>query len=141
MEAMIDLHWRNEDVAHEFILEPDPMTTEYAVHVFIFKDLETLRRARDRPSSEPEASAASVLYDEPDSRNTIALIMLAADTLELSLVVHEVTHVALHIYSLSLAPNATARAHITNHSEFLPELIGNLSAMVWFNTDPELRAL
>jgi hypothetical protein len=60
-------------------------------------------------------------------------IYLALDRLWTSIVVHEVTHAALMLYTRHhLRKHRRARAwkHIGNHTEQLPETVGNLAAHV-----------
>lgn len=79
---------------------------------------------------------------------------LAADSIHLSVVAHECTHVALWHYDQTVsggAPGARASAHIGNHDETIPYTVGNLSALVWYqllgagfepydDRDPDLAA-
>ncbi|WP_230671008.1 hypothetical protein [Rathayibacter sp. Leaf248] len=61
-------------------------------------------------------------------------IHLAADSLWLAVIAHEVTHWALFVYAetvLKQLPHATARAHIINHTETLAELVGNTTALLF----------
>ena len=133
---MSELHFPDEDIDQHFFIGADPsMDIPHGVHVFVVKTRRALRRLRQESEGgdQRNVSAWSYSYDKPDDDDSIGLIVLSSEELELSLVVHEVTHVALHYYGNTLKPHARASAHIGNHSETLPLMIGNLSAMIWWN--------
>jgi hypothetical protein len=82
-----------------------------------------------------------------DEREEGVTIHLNVDDLFLCHIAHEAGHAALFIYAdrvLTALPNARASAHIRNHDESIPSLIGNLTALLvyWlraegFTLDPE----
>jgi hypothetical protein len=74
-------------------------------------------------------------WDEDAENDTPFVMHLAADQMELAHVVHECTHIALWWYwttVLEQIPNARAVAHIGHHDESIPEMVGNLSALIWY---------
>lgn len=129
----------NDYLDQQFFLRSDDMLGEYGVEVMVFKTNEQLNHARHLTGvsiKSAKAAAGSFLYNEPDDEGTIAIMMLSLEDLELSLVSHEATHIALHVYGirhLRRKPKSMAHAHIVNHTEELPEAIGNMTAYVWWN--------
>jgi hypothetical protein len=60
-------------------------------------------------------------------------VHLSAERLYLSIVAHEATHVALLLYAstfLSSQKKARAWRHVRHHTEWIPELVGNLTAHI-----------
>jgi hypothetical protein len=60
-------------------------------------------------------------------------VHLSTERLYLSIVAHEATHVALLLYAsvfLSSQKKARAWRHVRHHTEWIPELVGNLTAHI-----------
>jgi hypothetical protein len=126
--------WPGEDLAHQYVLYPDPeFGIPYGVHVFVFKDRDALQRA----AGDARAAAHSITYDEQDSRGVQAVVMLA-QPVSLSLVIHEVTHTALYWARKTTRRKQRALGWLNGHTEDVPDLIGNLSAVIWYTLPAEL---
>ena len=130
---MDDLHWPDEDVAWQGVFGAElAWSVPHGVHVFVFNDVGALQRACE----DPRAGGHSITYDEPDEAGVGALIMLARPV-TLAVIIHEVTHVALFWSRPTVTPGQRARAFLNSHGEDIPELIGNLSAVLWYSLPKE----
>lgn len=130
----VRVHWPDEHVAWQGIIDADPnMSVPFAVHVFIFHTVEQLRAA----CGNPEANAHSTTWDEPDALNVGATVFLSTEDLHLSLVAHEVAHIALNYHGHNERTRIGARRWLTEHPEQIAEMIGNLTAYIWYGI-PEL---
>jgi hypothetical protein len=106
----------------------------HEVRVLMHPDVEHLRGWRADHLNDPTRQAVATTTSE----NGVHEIHLAADSLWLSIIAHEVTHWALFVYAdtvLKQLPHATARAHITNHDETLAELVGNTTARILYGLE------
>ncbi len=129
-----DYRWPSADVLWQSVFDADDeWGIPHGVHVFVMRDVESLQRA----SQSPTAGAWSLSYDEPDDQNVRGLILLAPPV-ELSAVIHEVTHVALHWASFEPNAHDRARRWLRDHPESVPILTGNLSTVVWVNLPREV---
>lgn len=128
------MHWPDEHVAWQGIIAAEPdMSVPFAVHLFIFHTREQLRTACETPN----ASAHSTTWDEPDANNIGAMIFLSVEDLHLSLVAHEVTHIALIHHAHQERSRVGARRWLAEHPETVAEMVGNLTALAWYSI-PEL---
>lgn len=124
------VNWPDEHVAWQQVLEGDPdMSVPFDVHVFIFHTSEQLQAA----CGNPLANGHSSTWTQPDSVNIGALVMLAKDELELSVVAHEAAHIALFHHRNILTGRISARRWLNDHPEHIAEMIGNLTAIIWYN--------
>lgn len=133
-----EMHWPDAHIAWQGIIEAWPeMEVPFSTHVFIFHTIDQLREA----CGDPEANAHSSTYSKADSQNIGALVMLTADQLELAVVAHEAAHIALfhHKNALDRSDRTGARRWLNEHPESIAEMIGNLTAMIWFGL-PQNRA-
>jgi hypothetical protein len=117
-----------------FVIHPDPLGLTRPLTVLVYPDRATLNDwltdDEDLAPGSTDSAAVSTWSDGDDMELTIRL---DRRHLELSIVAHEVTHIVLAVYSRDvLTPSARASAHITHHDETIPELVGNLTAFVWF---------
>lgn len=123
------MHWPDEHVAWQGVIHAAPdMSVQFGVHVFVFHTLDQLRAACD----DPKASAHSLTYAEPDAANIGAVVFFAKPHLELSLVTHECTHIALFHHSHTARSRIGARRWLAEHPETIAEMVGNLTALVWY---------
>lgn len=128
LQAVEQMHWPDEHVAWQGVVDADEgMSVPFGVHVFVFHTEEQLRAA----CGDAEASAHSATFDEPDDANIGALVMLSAENLELSLVAHEVAHIALFHHGKDVG-RTVAKRWLAHHPESVAEMIGNLTALIWF---------
>lgn len=130
--------WPDEHVAWQAVIAANPdMSVPFAVHVFIFHTLEQLREA----CGAPHANGHSRVYDEPDSAGIGAVLMLDKPDLELSIVAHEATHMALfwHMQQPYLG-RIGARRWLMLHPEHVAEMVGNLTTLIWYGI-PEASEL
>ena len=120
--------WPDTHVVLQDVISPAPeYSIPFAVHVFVFDTIEHLREA----CATSDAHAHSMTYDEPDDANIGAIVMLVASDLHLSLVAHEATHIALNHHTKH-AGNETAEDWLADHPESVAEMIGNLTALIWY---------
>lgn len=127
------LSWPDSAVhTHVHLPRDKQMSIPFAVHVFVFHTRAQLREA----CGDPRASAHSMTH-RPDAEGTGAVIMLSAEELELSLVAHEVAHVALHWWATRVPKKKSARRAIKRHPERVAEMVGNLTALVWYTAAPQ----
>jgi hypothetical protein len=85
-------------------------------------------RSAKQGGFEWEAMTSTNRTDEYDIE-----IHLSAERLYLSIFAHEAAHVALLLYAdvfLSSQKKARAWRHVKHHTEWMPELIGNLTAHI-----------
>lgn len=103
----------------------------YGLRVMIHPTVEHLQGWRiDHLGADPDSDVVASTHKEGDVVN----IHLAADSLVLSVIAHEVAHWALFQYSIHILegiPHASAKAHITNHGELLANLMGNATACIY----------
>ncbi len=124
----LHLHWLEDDVDHHFeVQECGEMGIHHKVKVFIFKDQEKLNKAIE---GNGWVAGHSVTYRKPDADNTIALICFTKEYLDLSIITHEVAHVAMFMES-NRTGRKPANRWLQQHPERLIELIGNLTMVVW----------
>lgn len=129
-------HWPDADIAWHGAFDSErDYSIEHGVRVFVFTDLDALQRAVERDN----VNAFSTTYGEEDADGMQATIMLA-QPVELSTVVHEVTHVGLLWHRPKARRKQRAHGWLDRHPESIAELIGNLSTIIWFNIPDEHRA-
>lgn len=118
--------WPDAHIVLQDVINAAPdYSIPFAVHVFVFDTVAHLRDA----CGDPEASAHSTTYDEPDDAGIGAVVMLAEP--HLSLVAHEATHIALHHHG-NEAGKGSAKTWLAYHPESVAEMIGNLTALIWY---------
>lgn len=105
----------------------------HGVHVFVLNDVDAVRAA----SGDPDAHGWSSTYDEPDAGGVGAVILLYGPV-PLALIAHEVTHVVLHWARSTATPHDRARRWLEQHPEEVAEVIGNLTAVLWYSIPEEL---
>jgi hypothetical protein len=121
--------WPSDAVLWEGIIDEDlAMSVDHKVHVFIFRDLETLQAA----AGDPNAGAHSISFREADDLNVRAAVLLAAP-IQLSQLAHEAAHIGLYWSKATARPKQRAWSWIEAHPESLAELIGNLTAFLWYS--------
>lgn len=131
-----EMTWPDEHVAWQGIVEAAPeMSVPYAVHVFIFRTAKQLQEA----VGQRNIGGHSQAWNTPDSRGVGALIMLNVEDLHLSVVAHEATHVALYQHSRTEQTRIGARRWLKDHPETIAEMIGNLTALIWYAI-PDIEA-
>lgn len=131
-----EMSWPDEHVAWQGIIEASPeMSVPYGVHVFVFHKTEQLQSAVNTENIGGHSQA----WNTPDSRGVGALIMLSAEELHLSVVAHEATHVALYQHSRTERSRIGARRWLVDHPESVAEMIGNLTALIWYGI-PDLES-
>lgn len=112
---------------------PTALENTPALSVVVHPTRALLNDWRDRNGmSEPDSVAMSRYDDELDPPFEMHL---AADSIFLSIIAHECTHIALWDYGYGLLegmPGARASAHITRHDETIPYSVGNLTALVFY---------
>lgn len=124
-----DLSWPDSYVAWHGIIDAAPgYSVPFRTHVFIFHTLDQLRAT----VGNPDANGYSSTYDEPDADNIGALIILIKTDLELSIVAHEATHIALFHHGKQVQGRAGARRWLGEHPETVAEMIGNLTSLIWY---------
>lgn len=134
MPDLVEATWPDADVAWQGVFEGDlRWSISHGVHVFVFNDVEALRRA----CGDAEAGAHSITYRKPDSAGVGAIVMLA-QPVTLSAIVHEVTHVGLFWARGTTRRKQRAFNFLSHHTEYLPELISNLSSVLWFSLPQDL---
>lgn len=124
------MRWPDEHVAWQSLIDAAPdMSVPFAVHVFIFHELEQLREA----AGDPNASGFSTTYRDLDASGTGAILLLVKTDLELSIVAHEAAHMALfwHMRQPDVG-RVGARRWLSQHPEHLAEMIGNMTALLWY---------
>lgn len=136
MNTEVD-HWPDEHVAWQGVIDAHPnMSVPFAVHVFIFHTLKQLQTA----CNDRKANGFSRTYPEPDDANRGAIILLAKPHLELSIVAHEATHITLHHHHTLEASRQGAKRWLLEHPESVAEMIGNMTAYIWYGI-PEASEL
>jgi hypothetical protein len=129
-------HWPAADVAwHGEFDSERRYSIEHGVRVFVFNDRDALQRAVERE----DINGFSTTYGEEDADGMQATIMLA-QPVELSTVVHEVTHVGLLWHRPKVRRKQRAHGWLDRHPESIAELIGNLSTVIWHNIPAKHRA-
>lgn len=130
-----EMHWPDEHVAHQFILSAAPEhAVPFGVHVFIFHTIGQLQEA----CGDFNSNAHSTTYDEPDGNDVGALVMLSKSDLEVALVAHEATHIALFHHARIPKRRTSARRWLAQHPESMAEMVGNLTALIWHNLPQDL---
>jgi hypothetical protein len=131
-------HWPDEHVAWQGVIAASPDTSvPFAVHVFIFHTIDQLQAA----SRSPEANGHSRVYDEVDGAGVGAVLMLVKDALEISILAHEATHMALFWHQRQdYVGRVGARRWLLYHPEHVAEMVGNLTALLWYGI-PEASEL
>lgn len=130
--------WPDEYVAWQGIIAANPeMSVPFAVHVFIFHTIEQLQAA----SGAPDANGHSRVYADVDAAGIGAVLMLVKDALEIAIVAHEATHMALFWHQRQEYVGRTgARKWLLLHPEHVAEMVGNLTALIWYGI-PEAHEL
>ncbi|MCK2034473.1 hypothetical protein [Microbacterium sp. KSW4-4] len=124
-----EMTWPEEHVAWQGIIDAAPeMSVPHAVHVFIFHTAKQLQSA----VGQENIGGHSQAWNAPDSRGVAAVIMLNAEELYLSIVAHEASHVALYHHSGLEQTRVGARRWLKDHPESIAEMIGNLTALIWY---------
>ncbi len=122
------MQWPAGDVAWQGVIEAIPThSVPFAVHVFLMHEREQLRRA----CGDPNASAWSSTYDNVDGADIGAIMLFNLEDLELALAAHESAHVALNHAALVEKTRVGARRWLNEHPEWIAEMIGNLTVLVW----------
>lgn len=122
------LYWPDEHVAWQGVIEAIPShSVPFAVHVFLLHTREQLRTA----CQDDNASAWSSTYDEPDANDVGAIMLFSIEDLEMSLAAHESTHVALNHAAHSESTRIGAKRWLIEHPEWIAEMTGNLTTLVW----------
>lgn len=120
--------WPDEHLTWQGVIDAIPThSVPFAVHVFLFDTRAHMQAA----CQVDNAAAHSSSYDEPDTNNIGALMFFNTEDLELSLAAHEATHVALHHASVIETTRVGARRWLNEHPEWVAEMIGNLTILVW----------
>lgn len=128
------MRWSDADLAWQGVFDAEPRwSIAHGVHVFVFKDVERLQAACENP----EAGAHSITYRETDAAGVGAVILLA-EPVTLSSIVHEVTHVALFWARRTTRRKQRALGWLNQHPESVPEIVGNLSAVLWHSLPADL---
>lgn len=128
--SSVDFQWPDSAVKRQLRIDAWPdLSVPFRVQVFLFRTTDELRAA----CGDPLAAAHSISYRKVDREGVGAVIMLTAEELELSLVAHEVTHIALYWWGHRVPKKRTARRVLRKHSERVPEMIGNLTALIWYS--------
>jgi hypothetical protein len=120
--------WPDEHVAWQGVIEAIPThSVPFGVHVFLMHEREQLRAA----CGDPHASAWSSTYDELDANDIGAIMLFSVEDLELALAAHEAAHVALNHAAAIETTRVGARRWLNGHPEWVAEMIGNLTVLVW----------
>lgn len=70
-------------------------------------------------------------WDDRDPNPYQARILLAWPTITASIIAHEITHAALHLYSIdSYRDHSRAAAHVNISNEVIPYIVGDLFAAI-----------
>lgn len=126
---MIELTIPDEHIVHHVVIEADEsMSVPFCTRVFVLRDREMLRAA----TSNERACAHSITFEEIDGAGIGAIVLLNLDDLHLSLVAHEIMHVALSRAAYD-EPADITREWLLDHPESIAELVGNLSALIWYS--------
>lgn len=130
-----EITWPDADVEWQAVLKAnlEGWTIGHGVHVFVFKTREALQAAAESP----DAAAHSRTYDAPDAAGIGGLMMLSYPV-PLSIVAHEVTHMVLVWAKATAGPQQKARRWLEEHPEEVAEIIGNLTAVIWYSLPEEL---
>jgi hypothetical protein len=96
----------------------------FPVEVIILRTPEALAAV----TNTPDVNGRSWYYNDPEG----ATLMLVADDPWLSIVAHEVAHIALLHHAYHAPPRVTARRWLHEHPEHIAELIGNLTSVLWY---------
>lgn len=124
------MHIPKEHVVWQGIVEAAPeYAVPFGVHVFVLDTVEHLRSA----SEDPLAHAHSMTWEEPDSRNVGAIVLLSTADLAMSIVAHEATHIALYHHGREVQGRIGARRWLKDHPETVAEMVGNLTALIWYS--------
>lgn len=125
---MSDLTFPNEHVAWQGVIEAIPShSVPFGVHVFLMHTREQMRSA----CADPHASAWSSTYDDVDVNDIGAIMLFNVEDLELALAAHEATHVALNHAAAIEATRTGARRWLNEHPEWIAEMVGNLTVLIW----------
>lgn len=131
LHKLDDMTWPDEHVAWQSVIAGWPeMSVPFDTHVFIFHTIEQLQAA----CGDRQANAHSSTWRTPDSAGVGALVMLTAEHLELAVIAHESTHIALfhHRNILDRGDRTGARRWLDQHPETIAEMVGNLTALIWY---------
>lgn len=124
----MSLHWPEEHVAWQGIIDAIPThSVPFATHVFLLHTREQLRSA----CGDPRACAWSSTYDVPSAGGVGAIMLFTLEDLELSLAAHESTHVALNHAAHEEQSRIGAKRWLLEHPEWIAEMTGNLTTLVW----------
>lgn len=123
-----ELHSPDEHVIDQWVISAMPdMSVPFGIHVFIFDTVEHLQAACE----DPQASAHSIAYRNTDADGIGAIVMLAQPHLDVSIVAHEATHIALFHHARTLTGRMGARRWLSEHPESVAEMAGNVTALIW----------
>lgn len=128
----------NGHVVRTCVIAPSPeYTVPFPVHVLIFDTQEHLQAA----CGDPGAGGFSSTLHPPGGTTIGAVIFLSKPNLELSLVAHEATHIALHHHSYEQGRGG-AKRWLHDHPESVAEMVGNMTAFIWYGipTEEEIEA-
>ncbi|KJL39922.1 hypothetical protein [Microbacterium trichothecenolyticum] len=106
---------------------------EHGVDVYVFESIDALHRATGITT----ISAQSRAFPQPTA-NGVGAIILLAQPVTLSAIVHEVTHVGLFWARRTARRKQRAYGWLADHPEQIAELIGNLSAVIWHSLPEEI---
>ena len=115
----------------EFDSAPDA-AIPFRVQVVIFHTVEQLREATGREG----AYGVSMTWAEASADEVGACILLAKPHLELSILAHEVAHAALFAHGHRVGRGG-AKRWLSEHPESVVDMIGNLTAVVWYGMPTE----
>lgn len=130
LEDVIDFMFpvQKEHVVWTCVIDPSPeFTVPFPVYVWIFDTQEHLQEA----CSNPKAGAFSSTLHPRGGKSIGAVIFLSKEGLELSLVAHEATHIALHHHGYEHGRGG-AKRWMENHPESVAEMVGNMTAFIWY---------
>jgi hypothetical protein len=120
-----------------FLIEDPVFIGRHRVAVFVHDSVDAMHdwyRRNGRSVKQGGWEWEAVTSYRPTTESD-AEVHLARERLYLSIVAHEATHVALLLYAatfLSSRRKARAWRHVAHHTEWMPELVGNLTAHILY---------
>jgi hypothetical protein len=112
-----------------FDAAPD-MSIPYKVRVIILRELDHINSITENDT----ASATSITFNADKLIDGIgAYFFIPQETLEISVIAHECTHAALFWVMKDVRRKQRAYGWLANHPEKVPECIGNLTSILWYN--------
>lgn len=132
--------WRvkKEDVLWSIYTNADPdMSMPFSIEIIMLRDVEALQRVVDKDSN-----ARSWTYDGLNENGVGATIIMSADFAWLSVIAHEVAHIALLYYAHTWPSQSRlgAKRWLADHPEHVAEMIGNYTSVIWDAVNNELQA-